>query len=125
MVAVMKDESKEFENELMIQVKEAFDLLNEIGAERDELNAKKKAAISALQAKGIDKDVLTWCYKYREADEEKRKVMDLSLMLIRKAIGQPLQLDLLQETNAAINLNEMVKPKDDNGIVVIFGGHDE
>lgn len=68
--------------------------MEEISAQRDEVNARKAAAIVELVNLGFNKDAIGAALKYHNTPEEKRANFDLSYIYARKAFGAPIQDDL-------------------------------
>lgn len=70
------------------------DTMEEIGKQRDEVNARKAAAIAELVNLGFNKDAIGAALKYHNTPEEKRANFDLTYIYARKAFGAPIQDDL-------------------------------
>lgn len=68
--------------------------MQEISEHREELNARKAAAIAELVNMGFNRDAIAAALKYHNTPEDKRENFDLSYIYARKAFGQPIQDDL-------------------------------
>lgn len=80
--------------EFLDKLKAANEELNEIAAERKELNDKKGAIFANFERYGLNKHAVRAAIKYNSMDPEQRDNFDLSYAVMRKALGQPVQDDM-------------------------------
>ena len=79
-----------------------------LAAERKDINDKRKAILEGLLAKhGIHREVFKMLMRYKGMDETQRRNFDLSFVTVREALGEPVQMDWLQQVNAEKNLRKM------------------
>ena len=89
-----------FDPALLEDVRNAFDLLETIGAKRDALNAEKKAALSKLKAQHMNSAGITLAMQYCRLDDRQRINFDITYQFVRRALGMPVQADLFEATVA-------------------------
>jgi len=71
--------------------------LDQIEADRALLNARKREQMESLRAKGVDTDSFEFSRKLMQKDPDKRERMDLSLILVMKAVGKDIQTDWVED----------------------------
>jgi hypothetical protein len=71
--------------------------LGDIGAKREELNAQKTALEQGLAADyGVNVRAMRAAIRYCELSDEQKIGWDLTNQVMRKALGQPVQMDLFE-----------------------------
>jgi hypothetical protein len=85
--------------------------LGEIGTRREELNAQKTALEQGLAADyGVNVRAMRAAIRYCELTDEQKVGWDLTNQVVRKALGQPVQLDLFEaQVNKAVKSAEAKK----------------
>lgn len=84
-------------NELKREIVDGVNAIVRLKSEREGVNADKSAIVEKLEAKGINRHALKMAMQYAEMNETKRQNFDMAYELVREAIGEPLQGDLLKE----------------------------
>ena len=84
-------------NELKREIVDGVNAIVRLKTQREGVNADKSAIIEKLEAKGINRHALKMAMQYAEMSETKRQNFDMAYELVREAIGEPLQGDLLKE----------------------------
>jgi len=102
------DEHVDFENRLFDAIKTTKFEVEHLKDEAKDITRRRRSAFEALESVGVHPDAMKFCLKYIEADEATRRQIDLSLWAVRAALGKPMQLDLLNETEAKLGLKEIV-----------------
>ena len=81
-----------------------MDQINDLRAERDTLqnSIKLKTAgvtklLDEMQAKGLNKTAVKAALKYIDMSDKERSAFDLTYKIVRKIVGEPLQIDLFKE----------------------------
>jgi hypothetical protein len=73
---------------------EACEQVQELKAERKEINAKIQALNKSLEARGIPAVAFKHVLATIEMTEDQRLAMDLGVMILRKAVKIPVQSDM-------------------------------
>jgi uncharacterized protein (UPF0335 family) len=74
---------------------DAVERLNVLSSEQAANNAEKSSIKERLEAKGLPRKALKMAMDYVAMSDEQRKAFDAALLVIRAALGVPLQTDLL------------------------------
>lgn len=82
--------------EFMEKLRKASDELDDIAAQRSELNANSQAVFARFDRDGLNRHAIRAARAYMKLDPEKRENYDLSYQVMRKALGAPIQDDLFE-----------------------------
>lgn len=85
--------------EKLTTIKEKIDQINNLKAERSEVQADIQAAREAIVAMGIPKKAMDMAMAYMAMDEKQRKGFDAAYAMVRQAIGLPMQTDWVDQLN--------------------------
>lgn len=80
----------------MEKIRKASDELDDIAAQRSELNAKSQAVFARFDRDGLNRHAVRSARAYMKLDPEKRQNYDFSYQVMRKALGAPIQDDLFE-----------------------------
>ena len=80
---------------LRAEIASAFEEFKRIEGVVKGLNQEKAAIVEDLQARGINRHALRAVFRFWKMDPESREGLDLSMAICRRAIGEPIQLDIL------------------------------
>ena len=83
------------DQEFLDMIEAAFNRIDVLEAERQELNDKIKAEKFSLEAHGINNHAFKAVKAFRKLNEEQRENYDLTNQVLRRAISLPVQMDLL------------------------------
>ena len=72
----------------------AVNQIKQLDVEASALNAKKEEIRQRMESKGINRHALAASVRISKMDEDKLDGYDLSLLILRRAIGNPMQPDL-------------------------------
>lgn len=87
----------QFNNDFLQKLVDARNKLDDIASHRSSLNAASTAIFASLDVYGLNREALRSAIRYTKMDEEGRENYDLSYLISRKALGQPVQADLFEE----------------------------
>jgi len=73
---------------------EAINEIKQLEEKRQEINAKITAVRSRMESKGINRKALAVVLAYSKMTEDQADGFDTSVLVLRKAINQPMQSDL-------------------------------
>lgn len=79
------------------EIKNAVGEIEAAAVRRQGANEDKAAIITKLEAKGINRHALKMMIRYLGFDDRQRKNFDESMMLVREAVGAPIQSDLFDK----------------------------
>lgn len=87
--------------ELKKYIVEKVGEIDQVAKNRQALNDKMTELRSALEARGIPKKALDWALAYRDLNETEREAFDFAYVLVRDAIGEPVQRELFATPSVA------------------------
>lgn len=67
--------------------------IDDLAQERQEINAEIASIIEKLESQGIDRHTFRYQCKIMGKDAAKRETIDLTSVLVRQALGAPIQTD--------------------------------
>lgn len=76
------------------EVVEGVDKIRKLREDQAAVGQNIQAIRENLQSKGVAKEAVDWTIRYMGWDEDKRKQFDLAFVIVREALGVPLQSDL-------------------------------
>ncbi len=82
--------------EFLDSVSEVFERIDKLEIERKELNDRIKAEKASLEKHGINNHAFKAVKAFRKLNEEQQDNYDLSNQVLRRAIGQPVQMSLFE-----------------------------
>lgn len=91
----MSTESKSNIDPLMSKVAAAVQAINASKEARKEINAAILTQLDTMESEGIPKAAVRMAMTYLDWDERKQSGFDRAYAIVRKALGQPVQGDLL------------------------------
>lgn len=80
---------------LKADIKAAYEAITQKKADRDATTKDIAALRADLEAKGIPKEAFDFVCRYLDWDEDKREQFDVGMVLVREALGVPIQASLL------------------------------
>lgn len=83
--------------DLRQQIVDTIEEFKGLSNEAAQINARKRELIESLEAKGVNRHAFRYVLAFEKMDESQRQGLDLSYMIGRRAIGQPVQGDLFDK----------------------------
>lgn len=79
------------------EARQAVEELTDLANQSSLINTKKEEVRARMETKGINRHALSAAVKVSKMDEEKLDGYDLSMIILRRAIGNPIQNDLFDQ----------------------------
>ena len=92
---------KDFDSKMVDMLVQGRKDLDDIVIQRAALTAKKNEVIARYSAKGLSPDAIVAAAKYCEKSDDAKRNYDVSYAFAREVFGEPVQVDLFEESLAA------------------------